>query len=836
MSHFYSNVQQYGNRLLVREIQNGRRSQRKVDFKPSLFVKAKGESKYKSIYGTYLDPIKFLDINDAKKFVRDYEDVDNFEIYGNTSYAYQYITETYPGDIDYDLSQLVMFTIDIETASENGFPNVDYANEEILLITLQDYTTKKIITFGTRPFDIKKIKHINNPNNYEYVHCANERDMLQTFLTFWMSSNPDVVTGWNIQMFDIPYLVNRITNILGGEFSQQLSPWKNVASRTISLGGKDYNTYDIYGVSILDYLDVYKKFTYKAHESYKLDYIANYELGKNKLESQYETFKDFYTKDWHNFVEYNVIDVELVDSLEDKMKLIELMMTMAYDAKCNFNDVYSAVRTWDCILYNHLWNKNIVVQPKKHKPSRNIVGAFVMEPTPGKYDWVVSFDAASLYPSIIMQYNMSPETLIESSVLNCSPDDLLKHKVDHRATLQNNNYAMSSNGYCYTREKQGLFPEIVEKIFSERVFYKKKMIEAEKDYELTKDPATVKLISKYNNIQMARKIQLNSLYGALANQYFRFYDDRIAEGITLTGQYIIQHVGHALDDFLNTVCNTRGEKYTFYSDTDSCYVTLNKVVEKFFAGNDKNKIVKLIDKISNEKLVPVMDKACEQIAAYTHAYKQKMQFKREVIADAGIWVAKKRYALNVYNSEGVQYDEPKLKAMGLEIVRSSTPAPVRQYLRDAVKIALTSTEEQLQLYIANVEEKFNNMEPEQIAFPRSANSLDKYISPSSIYMKATPMQVRGALLYNYYIEKKGLDKKYELIKEGEKIKYLYLKQPNHIKENCIAFTSVLPKELDLHRYVDYITMFEKSFLDPLLTIVNTLGWNVRPVATLDLLF
>jgi DNA polymerase elongation subunit (family B) len=836
MSHFYSNVQQYGNRLLVREIKNGHRSQRKIDFTPTLFVKAKGESKYKSIYGTSLDPIKFLDINDAKKFVRDYDDVDNFEIFGNTSYAYQYITETFPRDIDYDLSQLLIYTIDIETASEYGFPNVDSANEEVLLITVQDYTSKKIVTFGSRKFNTSKISHITNPDKYQYVYCQDERELLKSFLSFWLSSVPDAVTGWNIQMFDIPYLVNRINNILGPEFIQQLSPWKNVAARTISLGGKDYNTYDIYGVSILDYLDVYKKFTYKAHESYKLDYIASVELGRKKLQTEYETFKDFYTKDWHNFVEYNVIDVELVDALEDKMKLIELMMTMAYDAKCNFNDVYSAVRTWDCILYNHLWNKNIVVQPKKHKPSRHIIGAYVMEPKPGKYDWVVSFDAASLYPSIIMQYNMSPETLVEGAVLNSSPDDLLNGKVDHRALLQKEDYAMAANGYCYTRKKQGLFPEIVEKIFSERVFYKKKMIEAEKDYQLTNDAQTSKLISKYNNIQMARKIQLNSLYGALANQYFRFYDDRIAEGITLSGQYIIQHVGHALDNYLNEACNTRGEQYTFYSDTDSCYVTMKNVVNKFLPNQDKNKVIKLLNKISNDKLVPTMNKACEEIAAKTNAFQQKMQFKREIIADAGIWVAKKRYALNVFDSEGVQYTEPKLKAMGLEIVRSSTPAPVRQYLRDAVKIALTGSEAELQTFIADIETKFNMMCPEEIAFPRGANSLNKYSSSSSIYIKATPMQVRGALLYNYYIQRGNLDKKYELIKEGEKIKYVYLKQPNHIRENCIAFPSVLPKELDLHRHVDYITMFEKSFLDPLLTVVNTLGWNVRPQATLDLLF
>lgn len=836
MPHQYTNVQQYGNKLLVREIKNGQRIQNKVPFKPTLFVKAKEKTKYKSLFDDYLEPIKFLDINDAKKFAKDYEDVENFEIYGNTSFTYQYITETYPTEIDYDFSQLNIFTIDIETASEFGFPSVENANEEVLLITLQDYNTKKIVTFGAKKFDVNNIKHITNTQNYEYVRCKDEIDLLKTFLTFWHTSSPDVVTGWNIQLFDIPYLANRIRNLMGDEYVKLLSPWKLINDRIVKISGKEYQTVDIYGVSTLDYLDLYKKFTYTAQENYKLDYIAQVELGRNKLESNYETFRDFYSNDWQNFVEYNVIDVELVDALEDKMKLIELIVTMAYDAKCNFNDIYSAVRTWDCILYNHLWNKNIVVHQKKHRPGRTIAGAFVMEPKPGKYDWVVSFDAASLYPSIIMQYNLSPETMVPGVILDSSPNDLLKRKVDHRATLQNKNYAMSANGYCFTRERQGLFPEIVEKIFSERVFYKKKMIEAQKDYEKTKDTQTAKLISKYNNIQMARKIQLNSLYGAWANEYFRFYDDRIAEGITLTGQYIIQHVGHALDDYLNKICNTRGETYTFYSDTDSCYVTLDNLVNKFFHNQPKEKVVDLLDKICKEKIVPVMNKACEELAALTHAYQPKLEFKREVIADRGIWVAKKRYALNVYDSEGVRYKDPKLKVLGLEIVRSSTPSAVRQYLRDGVKIALIGTESELQTYIADVEAKFNSMKPEDIAFPRSANGLVKYFSPANIYAKATPMQVRAALLHNHYVKQNKLDKKYELIKEGDKIKYLYLKQPNHIRENCIAFVSTLPKELDLHKYVDYNTMFEKAFLDPLLTIMNCLGWNAKPVASLDSLF
>lgn len=812
-------------------MRNGKRQLNKAEFKPTLFVRTDKVTKHKSIFGENLEPIKFQDLNDAKKFVSDYKEVDNFPIFGNTSFGYQYITENYPGEIEYDLSQMVILTIDIETASEHGFPIIESANEEILLITVQDKSTKKIITFGSRKFDVSNIQNITNTHGYEYVRCKNESDLLETFLTYWMSVMPDVVTGWNTSLFDIPYLVNRIRNILGDDKVKQLSPWRLVNERRIQIGGKEYQTYDIMGINSLDYLDLYKKFTYKAQENYKLDHIAKTELGKQKLESDYETFKEFYTEDWQRFVEYNVTDVELVDELEDKMKLIELIITMAFDAKANFSDIYSAVRTWDCLIYNHLWNKNIIVHQREGRPGRSIEGAFVKEPIPGRYEWVVSVDAASLYPSIMLQYNMSPEMFMSTPINGVTVDKLLKHEIEVPDDV-----AMAANGYCYRKDAHGLFTEIVEKIFTERVFYKKKMIAAEKEYEQTKDKELTKQISKFNNIQMARKIQLNSLYGALANEYFRFYDDRIAEGITMTGQFIIQYVAQAINEYLNKVCKTKNQDFAFYSDTDSCYISFDPLVKKFYPNKSKDEIIDIINRICEDKLVPTINKACDELSDYTNAYQPKIQFKREVIADQGIWVAKKRYALNVHDSEGVRYKEPKLKVMGLEIVRSSTPTVIRQYLKDAVKLLLTSSEQAVQQFIRDVEDKFMQMSAEDIAFPRSVNGMNKYGSRSSIYAKGTPMHVRGALLHNYYVEKKNLTKKYEMITEGGKVKFLYLKLPNPIHENCIAFSGKLPKELDLHRFIDYDTMFTKSFLDPLTQIMQCLGWTDKPVATLDGLF
>lgn len=831
----YTNLTIYGNQALVRGIENGKRFQFKDTFNPKLFVPKKnaGAAEYHNLFGEPLDMIEFGDINDAREFIKNYDGVSNMKIHGQTNWQYQYITEKYPGQIDFDINDVDIWAMDIETTSEAGFPNVDNAIEEILLITLENLSTREIHTWGTRGNYIRE--------GMAYHNCQSEAELIREFMAFWARRTPDVVTGWNIGLFDIPYLVNRIEKVAGESVMKQFSPWRQVKRRDVQFANKTMTSFDIVGVNILDYLDLYKKFTYGAQESYKLDYICKQELGVGKLENPYETFKEFYNNDWEKFVEYNIIDTQRINQLEDKMKLIELAITMAYDAKCLYGDVFSAVRTWDCVLYNHLWDQNIVVHPRDtSRPDRSIEGAYVQEPVPGKYDWVVSFDATSLYPSIIMQYNMSPETLVrpqDDYKVDVTVDSLLTASPDLNYLKDSDlNECLTANGYHFSRHKRGLFPEIVEKLFKDRQMYKKKMIEAQKLYEETKDKKYQNDISRYTNFQMARKIQLNSLFGAWANYYFRYFDDRIAEGITITGQYIIRTVGEALDQYLNKVCGTKDFKYSFYSDTDSCYITLDPLVQKFYANKSKADIVNILDKICEEKITGVINAACDRLAGYTNAFDRKIIFKREAIADRGIWVAKKRYALNVYNNEGVTYSEPKLKVMGLEIVRSSTPECIRNTLKDAVKVAITQDEAALQKFINTAKIDFMKLPPEEIAFPRGANNLKKYSSSSHIYGQGCPMHVRGSLLYNHYLRQYGLTKKYETIGDGDKIKFLYLRTPNPIKENCVAFIGKIPAEFKLDDYVDYETMWDKSFIEPLNGIVEGMGWNTSPQATLAGLF
>ena len=770
-------------------------------------------------------------MRDCREFYKKYEGVDNFKIYGNDRYVSQYISEKYPEDeIKFDISKIKLVTIDIEVASENGFPDTTSASEEILTISIQDYTTKNIITWGVKPF-------VNKQSNVKYIECSSEYGLLQSFINYWDANIPEVITGWNIQFYDVPYICRRLNRVVGEKAMKRFSPWGLVTENEIFVNGRKQICYDVGGITQLDYLDLYKKFTYKAQESYRLDHIAEVELGQKKLDhSEFETFKDFYTQNWQKFVEYNIVDVELVDRLEDKMKLIELALTMAYDAKVNFADVFYQVRMWDNIIYNYLKKRDIVIPPKERSAKdEKYAGAYVKEPKPGVYDWVVNFDLNSLYPHLIMMYNISPETLLDERHPTVSVDKILNQETDFNSYKD---YAVCANGAMFRKDVRGMLPELMEKMYNERVIFKKKMIEAKKKYEKAKTKDLEKEIARCNNIQMAKKISLNSAYGAIGNQYFRYYKLANAEAITLSGQVAIRWIENKMNSYLNKLLKTEDIDYVIASDTDSIYLNMGPLVETVYKGREKTteSIVSFLDKVAKVELEKHIESCYQELADYVNAYDQKMQMKRENIADRGIWTAKKRYILNVWDSEGVRYDQPKLKMMGIEAVKSSTPAPCRQMIKDGLKIMMSGTEEEVIDYIDNCRTEFRKLPPEQIAFPRTASDVRKYRSHSDIYAKGTPIHVRGALLFNHYIKEKNLTNKYSLIGNGEKVKFIYLKKPNIIQENIISFIQDFPTELGLDKYIDYELQFEKSFVEPLKAILDAIGWNVEKTVNLDLFF
>ena len=824
MSRLYSNVTLLGDSILCRGYENGDSVSFKEIIKPTLFVPSP-QGKWKSLTGESMTPVKQDGAKRAREFLEKYKDVDNFEVHGYERFVYQWISEKYPGQLRFNMSDMKIITIDIEVACENGFPDVEASQEEMLCITIKDLATGKFITWGTREAKV----------DTEYRVFWTEQEMLTDFHKWWCSNTPDIITGWNCNLYDIPYICRRLERVLGEKWQKSLSPWNKVNMREVYIQGRRNLAYDILGVSILDYLDLYRKFTYTNQESYRLEHIAIVELGEGKLDhSEFENFKDFYTEHWQKFVEYNIKDVDLVDRLEKKMKLLELAVTMAYDAKVNFEDVYSQVRMWDTLIYNYLKERKICVPPRQEsKKDDKYAGAYVKEPIPGLYDWVVSFDLNSLYPHLIMEYNISPETLVPTRYPSISVDKILNGEIDI-----DSDYCVAANGAQYRKDIQGFLPEMMQKIYDERTIYKKKMLIAKSDYEKTGDKELQADISAFNNIQMARKIQLNSAYGAIGNQYFRYFNIANAEAITLSGQLSIRWIENKMNSYINKILKTKEVDYVIASDTDSIYLNLGSLVETVFKGREKSdqSVLRFLEKVCDVEFEKYIQNSYEALATTVNAYDQKMFMKRENIANKGIWTAKKRYILNVWNSEGVQYAEPKLKMMGIEAVKSSTPAACRTAIKDALKVIMNGTESDVQEFVGNFRKEFETMPPEDIAFPRGCNGVGKFSNPATIYSKGTPIHVRGALLYNFHAKKNKVTHKYPLIQEGEKVKFLYLRRPNKINENVISFFQTLPKEFGLDKYIDFDIQFQKSFLDPLQVIMDTINWKAEKIATLEDLF
>ena len=838
MSRFYTNVTLSRGDILLRGYEDGKRIQHKIPYKPYMFVPTSKETKYKTLEGRGVGRVDFDSVREARDFMQQYKDVDGMPIYGLTNFVYTFIHDRYNGEIQYDPSIVSVVGLDIEVdiANDRGFPNIQEANNPITLITISRHGQKVVFGCG---------EYVEHEKNIKYYKCTDEAHLLRNFLEIWNSSQfaPDVVTGWNVEFFDIPYIVNRIMRVLGEPAAKKLSPWGYITESTINLMGKDVQVYVPVGITILDYLQLYKKFAYTQQESFTLDHIAHEELGERKLDyAEYGSLAGLQTGNWQKYTEYNIRDVDLVDKLDDKLKLIELVMAMAYDAKVNYQDTFTTVRLWDVIIHNHLLDRNIVIhQFKKSAIDRTIMGGYVKDPQVGMHNWVVSLDLNSLYPHIIMQYNISPEAYKGKFPASFDIDDLLDGYLDQRGEyLKDNNLTVTANMCLFSREKQGFLPALMSKMYDDRVVYKKKMIEAKKAYEGASDKDKEQLtkdIARFDNLQMSKKIQLNSGYGALANMWNRWYESDFAEAITSSGQLTTRWIERKLNTYLNKLLKTEDYDYVIACDTDSVYIKLDSLVSKTFGDDpDTKKVVKFLDEVCLQKLEPFIDKCCVELSDYMNAFEQKMKMKREAIADKGIWTAKKRYILNVYNLEGVSYDKPKLKMMGIEAIRTSTPAVCRGAIKGALEVIMNSNEAAVQTYIADFRKEFDTMPFEQVAFPRSVRDLDKYHDASQVYKKGTPINVKGALIYNHILKTKKLDKQYELIASGQKIKYSYVKTPNPYQCTVISCPQVLPKEIGLDKYIDRDTQFDKSFLEPIKTILSAVGWEVEKRATLESFF
>jgi DNA polymerase elongation subunit (family B) len=841
MTKFYTNVLCVGNNILYRGVKDGRRIRMKIAYEPTLYLPSKKPTQFKSLLGEYLEPMKFENIRECRDFNKRYEEVGNFKIYGNSNYPYAFIADEHKGMVEWDQDLISIAVIDIEVGSENGFPDPYIAQEPITAICIK-YVGGETVVFGCGDYE--------KQGNEIYIKCSDETTLIKKFFQLWQDKCPDIISGWNIKFFDIPYIYNRTTRLLGEDEAKKLSPWNIVNQRKVMAMGRENIAYEMLGVATWDYIELYRWYAPggKSQESYKLDNIANVEVGESKLSyDEYDNLHALYRLNYQKFIEYNIKDVELILRLDEKLKLFELGLTLAYDTKTNYEDIFAQTRMWDSLIYSYLIEKNIVVPPKiiSQKDDR-FEGAYVKDPQVGLHHYIASFDLNSLYPHLMMQYSISPENIVEPADYDdtmrriiqqgVSVDKLLNKEIDLSGL---NGVTITPNGQFFRTDRKGFLPKMLEEMYEDRKVYKKKMLAAKAEYEKESDPTKKyeikKRVARYDNLQLAKKVSLNSAYGAMGSQYFRFYDLRQALGVTTAGQLSIRWIENKLNQFMNNLIGSKNVDYVIASDTDSIYLRLGEIVSKF--GYDKldstTKTIGIMDKICEQKIQPFIDKSYQELAEYVKAFEQKMQMKREGLSDKGIWTAKKRYILNVYNNEGVQYAEPEMKVMGLEMVKSSTPSAIREKMKETIRLMLRGTEEDVQKFIEDFRKEFKTLPPEEISFPRGLNGLKEYSDSVMMYKKGTPIHVKGAILYNHYLKQKGLTKQYPLIQEGEKLKFTYLKQPNPFKDTVISYPVRLPKEFGIHDFIDYDMQFDKAYLEPVKIILGCIGWNHEKVSSLE---
>jgi len=832
MKSFINAYQDSANTIKHIFIENGICHEEKVKFKPFLGIMTNEKTKWTDIFNNPLKVKVFDSITEMKIWKK--ENKGMFDIYGDVAPHIQFIASQYQYDIPLQTNGLVAWNIDIETIRDRnsvipqkkGFPNPLKSEYPVSTITIQNIYKNEYIILGF------KDDYYTEEKNVTYINCKDEDQLLKMYIKLFNDNKVRILTGWNTNGFDIPYLVNRTNKILGTEWMKKLSLDRVVKKQeTTTMNGRIQTTYLLQGTICWDYLDLYKKYIGKPRESFKLNDIAMIELGEGKVSyaEEHETLENLYYDDFQTFVDYNKKDVELVYELNYKLRFIELALSIMYKAKCSPESIFGTVQPWDCIFYNELLKTKKLCPPDKHHEKEDFIGGYVKDTEPELCEWLAVYDIVSSYPNQIRSYNMSSETIIDECIL---PDELKDIKLKYSTIescldvektkelapiLQKYGVSFTCNGQFFRNDIDGFISSVYSKLFKERIQHKKDAKKAFKD-------GNKELGTQLDLIQYAEKILLNSGYGNLSNQHSRYYDIRIAEAITSGGQLSVRGAEKYIYDNLGIENK--------YCDTDSIFLKLEPLVAKRFKNKipDKETVLNFLLKLSENVIEPKCNEFFEKLSVNMNMKELTIVMEAECIAEVSIMIAKKKYIMNKIWEEGKFYlDNPEQKVRGVEIVRTSTPEYCRRKLKEAVKLIFdTKNNDCLLDFIKETKKEFITLPFRDIAFPRGCN-----FSNYTLDSKGLPIAVRGALKYNDFLNKENLTERYPEISDGDKLKFSYIKVPNIIKSDVIAISTKFPEEWKDKLEIDYDLQFQKSFVAPLQNIFKAIGWETEKKYSLD---
>ena len=819
--------------------EDGKRIQCDVSVSPYLYIEDNAGDKT-TIFGTKAKKKIFNNVYERNKFI---QDSGIKRVYENLPAVQQYLIDTFwtenekPG---FAKNELKVTFIDIETYSVDGFPDTDNPDHTVNVITCYDNFSKNFHTFGLKPYE-------GTNKSIVYTHCKNERDLFIKFIEYIEQDYPDVLSGWNSEFFDIPYIINRCERILGQEYVNRLSPTGNVYFREV-MGkfGRQQKRYYIEGIACIDYLDIYRRFCLKLRESYKLDAIGEIELGERKVDYGNMNLSTLADTDWTTFVDYNVQDVNLLVRLEDKLQYIVLLRMLSYVGLTTLEGAMGTISVINgALTIRARKRKEVLSTFIRNQGTGKNPGAYVAEPKSGFKNNIVSFDANSLYPNVMISLNLSPETKVGRVEKNSNGNINIYHvsgkcielTPDKFATfIKTEECSLTKANFLFTQKKKGIIPEFLDYYYNERVKIREELFKVkQKLASLKKDDAdytSLKYeVERLNTKQMVIKILINSAYGYMGNKQAPIGDDDIASSVTLTGQAIIKQAGKLLQEYLNTKFNVTDESILdeswVYSDTDSCYFSLDCIKDRVpvKVNNDINpdfyKVVNDIESYLNKNITTWAEKSLR-------TKDSRFVFKRECIADVGLFLQKKRYVMHILDDEGIKVD--KFKYTGVEVVRTSMPNAVKPYAKKIIETMLTTQSlHQTNNVLKETYDVFKTLPIEDIAFVMGVRGYEKYAVKCREFSiaKKTPVHVKAAYLHNFLNKKIGIDNKYEDITSGDKIRFYYIMQPNRYGVDVIGFKYTRPEEYEKDLKVDYEKMFEKILYNSIERFYENVKWQIR---------